>query len=90
MAYSRIYNIPWNIDNLHIQTMLKGARKATPEALKLSKCLPLLIEDIITIRSHLNLALPLDAAMFACLTMMFFTAACLGEFTLKNLSCFDA
>jgi hypothetical protein len=28
--------------------------------------------------------------MFACLTTMFFTAACLGEFTLKNLSSFDA
>ena len=36
-AWHRIYNIPWNIDELHIHTMLKGARKVTPEAAKLPK-----------------------------------------------------
>jgi hypothetical protein len=46
-AWHRIYNIPWNIDNLHIQTLLKSARKSTPEALKLPKRLPLLIEDMV-------------------------------------------
>jgi hypothetical protein len=48
-ASHRIYNIPWNIDELHIQTMLKGARKSTPEALKLLKRLPLLIQDIVAV-----------------------------------------
>jgi hypothetical protein len=46
-AWHRIYNIPWNIDDLHIQTLLKGARKSTPKALKLPKRLPLLIEDMV-------------------------------------------
>jgi hypothetical protein len=70
--------------------MLKGARKSTPEALKLPKRQPLLVEDILAVRDHLNLALPLDAAFFACLTTTFFTAARLGEFTVKNLSSFNA
>jgi hypothetical protein len=89
-AWHRIYNIPWNIDDLHIQTMLKGARKSTPEALKIPKRQPLLIEDMLAVRAHLNLSLPLDAAFFACLTTTFFTAARLGEFTVKNLGSFNA
>lgn len=89
-AWHRIYNVPWKIDDLHIQTLLKGARKSTPAALKLPKRPPLLIEDIVSIRAHLNLAQPLDAAVYACLTTTFFTAARLGEFTVKNLGSFNA
>jgi hypothetical protein len=88
-AWHRIYDISWNIDELHIQTMLRGARKSTPEALKLPKRLPLLIDDIVAVRAQLNLSQPLDAAVFACLTTTFFTAARLGEFTIKNLSSFN-
>jgi hypothetical protein len=88
-AWHRIYNIPWNIDELHIQTMLKGARKSTPEALKIPKRLPLLVEDIVAIHAQLNLTQPLDAVVFACLTTTFFTAARLGEFTVKNLTSFN-
>jgi hypothetical protein len=83
-AWHRLYNIPWKIDQLHIQTMLKGARKSTPDALYIPKRLPLLIEDIVAARSQLNIAQPLDAAVFACLTTTFFTAARLGEFTVKR------
>ena len=89
-AWHRIYNIPWNIDDLHIQTMLKGARKSTPEALKLPKRQLLLIDDMLAVRDQLDLSLPLDAAFFACLTTTFFTAARLGEFTVKNLNSFNA
>ncbi len=69
--------------------MLKGARKVTPEAAKLPKWQPLLIEDIIAVRAWLDLTQPLDAAVFACLTTTFFTAARLGEFTVKNLTSFN-
>jgi hypothetical protein len=89
-AWYRIYNIPWNIDELHIQTMLKRAQKSTPEALKLPKRLPLLVQDIIAVRAQLNLTQPLDVAVFTCLTTTFFTAARLGGFTVKNLSSFNA
>jgi hypothetical protein len=68
--------------------LLKGARKSTPEALKIPKRLPLLVEDIVATHAHFNQALPLDAAVFACLTTTFFTAARLGEFTVKNLTGF--
>jgi hypothetical protein len=69
--------------------MLKGARKSMPEALKLPKHQPLLIEDMLAMRHHLNLALPLNAAFFACLTTTFFTATRLGKFTVKNLNSFN-
>src|SRR6267154_1350719 len=51
---------------------------------------PLLIEDITAVRAQINLSEPLDAAFFACLTTTFFTAARLGEFTIKNLGSFNA
>jgi hypothetical protein len=89
-AWHRICNIPWNIDELHIQTMLKGARKSTPEALKLPKRPPLLVQDIVAVWAQLNPTQPLDVAVFACLTTTFFMAAWLGEFTAKNLSSFNA
>jgi hypothetical protein len=44
---------------------------------------------ILRIRSHLNLNDPLDAAVFACLTTVFFCVARLGEFTVPNLKDFD-
>ena len=74
---------------MHIQTMLKGTRKSTPEALKLPKQLPLLVEDIVTIKHQLNLTQPLDVVVFACLTTTFFTVARLREFTVRNLSSFN-
>ena len=69
--------------------MLKGARKATPEARKLPKQLPLLVDDIVAIRAHLRLSQPLDAAVFACLTTTFFSATRLGEFTVQNIASFN-
>ncbi|SJL14243.1 uncharacterized protein ARMOST_17699 [Armillaria ostoyae] len=36
-----------------------------------------------------DLAVPLDAAVAACLTTTFYSGARLGEFTLTNLGCFD-
>ncbi|KAF8961375.1 hypothetical protein BDZ97DRAFT_1610807, partial [Flammula alnicola] len=38
--------------------------------------------------SSLNLALPLDAAVFACLTTTFWSCSCLGEFTVPSLKAF--
>ncbi len=88
-AWHRIYNIPWNIDELHIHTMLKGARKVTPEAAKLPKQQPLLVEDIVAVHTQLDLTQPLDMAVFTCLTTTFFTIARLGKFTVKNLTSFN-
>src|SRR6266849_10715085 len=89
-AWHKIYDIPWKVDELHIQTLLKGARKSTPKALKIPKRLPLLVSDIVSVRAHLDLKQPLDAAIYACLTTTFFTAAWLGEFTVRNLNSFNA
>jgi len=74
---------------LHIHTMLKGARKVTPEAAKLPKQQPLLVEDIVAVHTQLDLTQPLDMAVFTCLTTTFFTIARLGKFTVKNLTSFN-
>lgn len=44
---------------------------------------------ILEIRAHLNLATPLDAAVFACLTTAFYALCRLGELTTKTMKDFD-
>ena len=48
------------------------------------------METITLIAGKLNLTKPLDAAVFACLTTTFYSAAQLGEFTIPSLKTFDA
>ncbi|PBK67351.1 hypothetical protein ARMSODRAFT_989180 [Armillaria solidipes] len=51
--------------------------------------LPYICNTLTTLLLHLDLSLPLDAAVAACLTTIFYSAVQLGEFTLLNLQCFD-
>lgn len=41
------------------------------------------------IKDKINQTNPFDVAFFACLTTIFYTAACVGEFTLPRLNAFD-
>ena len=61
----------------------------TPPASKCPLREPYTLITIAAIRECLDLTLPLHAAVFACLTTMFFTMACTGEFTIPNLKAFD-
>lgn len=51
--------------------------------------LHLLCPSLPSLHTQLDLNLPLDAAVFACLTTTFWSAACLGEFTVKKLTAFN-
>lgn len=71
-----------------LKAALDGAVKLSPPSSKRPLRQPLLTDFLKLARAHLDLSLPLDAAVFACLTTSFFSLARLGEMTVTNLSSF--
>ena len=88
-AWHAIHGLSWSINEKEAELLYKAARNL---ALPTSKCPmrePYTLVTITTIREHLDLASPLHAAVFACLTTTFLAATCTGEFTIPNLKAFD-
>lgn len=69
--------------------MLQAADKLTPSSSKRKKHHPYTPEFISAIRQQLDLDVPLDAAVFACLATCFYASARLGEFTVWTLNGFN-
>ena len=88
-AWHTLYGLPWVLHEEQIATMLKGAAKLVPPALKQDKRKPVTIEMISRIKNTLDQTNPFDAAFFACLTTIFYTAARVGEFTTQRLDAFN-
>jgi len=89
-AWHTLHGVPWTLGgDTEIDTLLKAATSLTPPSRKRAKRDPYTIPLITSIRDHLNPNDPLDAAVFACLTTLFFTCARVGEFTIPRLDAFD-
>ena len=88
-AWHTLYGLPWVLHEEQIATMLKGAAKLVPPALKQDKRKPVTIEMISRIKNTLDQTNPFNAAFFACLTTIFYTAAQVGEFTTQRLDTFN-
>ncbi|GBE89617.1 hypothetical protein SCP_1602800 [Sparassis crispa] len=88
-AWHTLHGQHWKMPQAEMKAALDGAAVLAPPSSKREKRIPFTVEFIILIRSVLDLSLPLDAAVYACLTTTFFCAARVGEFTLPNLKAFD-
>ena len=88
-AWHTTYGLPWVLHEDQIATMLKGATRLAPPAVKQDKCKPVTIQMMSLIKDKIDQASPFDTAFFACLTTTFYTAACVGEFTLPRLNAFN-
>jgi len=88
-AWHLLHGLPWLISKKETQTLLETASKTTPPSLKCKKRKPCTPDFILAIWNQLNLNDGADAMVYACLTTAFYTAAHLGEFTVKNLKAFD-
>ena len=88
-AWHTLHGLMWAMNEDEIKTMLMAAEKLTPASSKRKKRNPFTPDFMTTIRQHLALDSPLDAAVFACLTTCFYAAARLGEFTVRRLDAFD-
>ncbi|EPQ50080.1 hypothetical protein GLOTRDRAFT_51059 [Gloeophyllum trabeum ATCC 11539] len=89
-AWHILHGLAWSVNHDEVDALLRAASAVAPASSKRKKRLPYTPDLIITLRSHLTLADPLDAAIFACLTTCFYSAARVGEFTVRNLQSFDA
>ncbi|KAG1792974.1 uncharacterized protein HD556DRAFT_1444056 [Suillus plorans] len=84
-----VHSIPWSLNDIEIEAMLKAAMLLTPTSTKCDKWDPYTIDLIITNCKKLNLEEPLDVAVFACLTTIFYVTARVGEFIIPRLNAFD-
>ncbi|KAL5487503.1 hypothetical protein ACEPAI_5611 [Sanghuangporus weigelae] len=83
-AWHVLHRVPWNINEIELRSLLRGASSLTPETSKRPLREPYTPTIISSLRRQLDLSLPLDAAVFACLTTSFYACARLGEFTVPS------
>ncbi|KAF8812716.1 hypothetical protein BYT27DRAFT_7086270 [Phlegmacium glaucopus] len=80
-TWHSLHGAPWRMNTAKMKAALNGAT--------LLKWMPLTVAVIVSIAGQLNLTKPLDAAVYACLTTTFYSAARLGEFTISALKAFN-
>lgn len=88
-AWHLLHGAPWRMNHPEMKAALDGAAILAPPSSRKPKRSPLTVDIISAIASQMDLSKPLDAAVYACLTTTFFSAARLGEFTLPTLKAFD-
>ncbi|KZT64744.1 hypothetical protein DAEQUDRAFT_585676 [Daedalea quercina L-15889] len=88
-AWHTLHGLRWAIDADELKSLLKGADRLAPPASKRPKRLPVLASFLANAKTRLDLNEPLDAAVWACLTTVFYAAARLGEFTQHSLTSFQ-
>ena len=88
-AWHTLHGAPWHMKAVEMKAALDGAAILAPPSSKRPKRAPLTLTIISALATKFDLAKPLDAAVFACLTTTFFSAARLGEFTLPLLKAFS-
>jgi len=88
-AWHIIHGVRWLINDNEANLILKAAVPLTPAASKRPKRKPYTTEYITDILCHIDPSTHLGAAVQACLTTCFYTAARVNEFTLPNLKAFD-
>ena len=89
-AWHVLHGLEWRPNPLELEAILKGADRLTPPSSKRKKRLPYTPEFIAKLREHMELDEPFDAAVFACLTTCFYSAARVGEFVVPRLDAFSA
>lgn len=87
-AWHILHYLPWQVDPLQYQVALKALDAVTPSSSRKAKRPPCRVEHLSKIRKALDLANPKEAAIWACLTSLFYGIARLGELTVPNLNAF--
>ncbi|KAG1787469.1 uncharacterized protein HD556DRAFT_1188354, partial [Suillus plorans] len=67
-AWHILHGIHWVLNDEEIDALLKATKNLTPPLSKCKKRRPYTVEFICAIRDRLNLQLPLDSAVYSCLT----------------------
>ena len=84
-----VHGLLWEFVSAEASALLKVAKTMAPTFSKCPPQEPYTIDNIIMIREQLSLTSPLNAAVFTCLTTLFFATTHTGEFTVPNLNSFN-
>ncbi|KAG2071267.1 hypothetical protein BDR04DRAFT_1128214 [Suillus decipiens] len=87
-AWHLLHGLPWLINPVQIASALQDGACLAPILSKCPKCHSFTGNIIYAIHLILDLPIPLDAAVFACLVISFFSLARLGEVTAHSLTAF--
>lgn len=85
LAWHRIHLLPISTKDDEIELLFKTAAKVSPPQSKRTKREPLRTETIQKIHAVIDPTIPIDVAVYACLTTSFYAIARLGEFTTKRM-----
>jgi hypothetical protein len=88
-AWHILHGAPWAVNENEMDALLKAAGNLTPASSKRKQRLPFTPKVLNIIHANLNLSLHFDAAVWACLLCAFWSAARVGELTVRSLTGFD-
>jgi hypothetical protein len=88
-TWHTIHGVKWTLHEKETEALLKAASTLAPPHSKKAPREPYTVQIILVIRDNLDLACPIHAAVFACLTTAFYATARTGELTIPNLKAFD-
>ncbi|KIN98975.1 hypothetical protein M404DRAFT_30938 [Pisolithus tinctorius Marx 270] len=88
-AWHLLHGLPWNINPEELWAILEGASHLAPASSKRALREPFHMNTLELFHSLMDLNDPRDAAIFACLTIVFYCVARLGEFTVPAIKQFD-
>ncbi|KAJ6596160.1 hypothetical protein DFH09DRAFT_1024018 [Mycena vulgaris] len=88
-AWHLIHGIAWLMNLPELEALLRAADRLTPSSSKRQARMPYTTEILCSLYPHFYLSKPLDAAVWSCLTTLYWATARGGEFTVKTLTSFD-
>ncbi|KAF5373260.1 hypothetical protein D9615_007476 [Tricholomella constricta] len=88
-AWHVVHSLQWRPNDNELDLLLKAADKLTPASSKRKKRQPYTVEFITKLREKMTPEDPFDAAVFACLVCLFYSASRVGEFTVRRLDAFN-
>ncbi|KIK10923.1 hypothetical protein PISMIDRAFT_654288 [Pisolithus microcarpus 441] len=88
-AWHLLHGLPWQINLEELRAILEGVSHLAPTSSKRPLHEPFRIDMLELMHSLLDPESPKDAAIFACLTVVFYCVGCLGEFTVQSIKHFD-
>lgn len=84
-AWHGVHSVGWAVNEDDIARIARGSKAHEPDSSRRRKRDPYTKELLALIRTQLDLAAPLDAAVWACITTAFYGVARLGELTVGKL-----
>lgn len=88
-AWHILHGQPWQINPNKMRSLLEGVARLAPPMFKCLKCLPIKCNTLLSFITYMDLSASCNAAIFACITITFYSVSHLGEFTVSALKKFN-